>query len=402
MTTSQKKQDSRETLTERKVKKANDYLREELGIHIKIDLAGNSLRIRKTLVPRPGSGHTKPYQQTITLGLKADKKGIEQALKDVIELNNLLAQRKFAWKTWDHYLDRPCPYRVKQTELIGVQVERFKKHFLALPKARISREEAWRTQWFPYLNKLPFDQYLSDPIVLEAIEQKTEKASANRERTCTKLKKFFAFLEFETALDLVALGQGYELPLMTEDALPSDEAILAALALIDKPEWRTAYLLQAIFGLRNHEIFFLDRTKKESHEGITVLSVSDVTKTGFHPVAALYPEWFDEPEWQLQTAELPELEFKLDLNQTTLSKIGNTVTRAYKRFGIPFTPYKLRHAWARRAMLFGFSDETAAEFMGHRVDVHREHYHRLIAMKHSFRLAQSSINSPNRPKPPQR
>jgi integrase len=396
----QKIQNRRLKTAKHQVKKTNDYLREELGIYTKIDLAGNSLRIRKTLPPRPGSGHTKPYQQTITLGLKADKKGIEQALKDVIELNNLLAQRKFAWKTWDQYLDRPCPYRVKQTELIGAQVERFKKHFLALKKGKISREEAWKTQWSCCLKKLPFDQYLSDAIVLEAIEQKTEEASANRKLTCAKLKTFLAFLEFETALDLVALGKGYELSPVTKDALPSDEEILAALALIDEPEWRTAYLLQAIFGLRNHEIFFLDRTKKESYEGITVLSVSDKTKTGFHPVAALYPEWFDEPEWQLQTAKLPELE--LDLEKTTLSKIGSTVTRAYKRFGIPFTPYKLRHAWARRAILFGFSDETAAEFMGHSVEIHRKHYHRMIAMKHSLRMAQSSINSPNRPKPPQR
>jgi integrase len=395
---SQAPQSSKLTPAERRVKKANDYLREELGIRIKIDLAGNSLRIRKTLPPRLGAKKTNHCQQTISLGLKADRKGIEQAIKDVIELNNLLSQRKFNWKDWDQYLRRPCLHRVRQSELIGELVQKFKKYFLSLPKNRISREEAWRIQWFKYLKKLPPDQYLSDQIILEAIK-KTEEASASRLQLCTKLKTFFDFIGFNTSLNLIALGKGYELPPVDSDELPTDEAILAALDSIDDPKWRTAYLLQAIFGLRNHEIFFLDRTKNESYQGIAVLTVSDETKTRFHPVAALYPEWFDNPEWNLRTAELPKIE--LDLEKTTLSKIGAAVTKAFRRFEIPFSPYMLRHAWARRAMEFGFTDEAAAEFMGHSVEVHRKHYHRLIALKHGLRIAQSFINNPNRPKSPE-
>ena len=239
------------TPAERRVKKANDYLREELGIRTKIDLEGNRLRIRKTLPPRPNSGHTKRYQQTVTLGLNADRKGIEQALKDVIELNNLLAQRRFDWKVWDQYLRRPCQHRVNQNELIGAQVEKFKKHFLALPKTKISREDAWRTQWSQYLNKLPFDQYLSDQVLSEAIHQKTEEGSSNREQCCNKLKTFIEFLEFETELDFTALGKGYKLLPVTEDELPTDEEIVAALALIDDPAWRTAYMLTGYFIFLN-------------------------------------------------------------------------------------------------------------------------------------------------------
>ncbi|MBM0745567.1 hypothetical protein JOY44_29545 (plasmid) [Phormidium sp. CLA17] len=169
MTNSQTIQGSRGTPAESKVKKTNVHLREELGIQIKIDLAGNSLRIRKTLPPRPRSGRTDWYQQTITLGLKANPKGIAQALKDVIELNNLLSQRKFDWKIWDDYLCRPCKARVNQTELIGAQVEKFKKYFLALRKEKVSRAEAWKRQWAHYLNKLPLDQYLTDQVISDVI-----------------------------------------------------------------------------------------------------------------------------------------------------------------------------------------------------------------------------------------
>ncbi|HEY9877811.1 MAG TPA: hypothetical protein V6D29_05110 [Leptolyngbyaceae cyanobacterium] len=396
----QEPQSTKLTPAERRVKKANDHLREEFGIKIRIDLAGHSLRIRKTLPPRPGSGKTKWHQQTLTLGLTADREGVNQAFQDVIHLNTLLSQRKFDWKTWDQHIRLPCKARVNQNELIGVQIEKFKKHFLALPKQKITREEAWRTSWSVYFNKLPSEQYLTDQVILDAIRQKTEEASAGREKFCIKLKAFIKFLDFETELDLGALGKGYDIPPVTEDELPTDEEILAALDLIDDPEWRTAYLLQAVFGLRNHEIFFLDRSKEESYYDITVLNVSKETKTGFHPVAALYPEWFNNPEWNLQTAKLPEVE--LDLEKTTLSKIGANVTDAFRKFGIPFIPYRLRHAWARRAMEFGFTDEAAAEFMGHGVEVHRKHYHRLIAKKHGLRLAQSFIGNPNRPKPPQK
>ena len=383
-----------------RVEKANNYLYEELGISIRIDLEGNSLRIRKTLPPRPGSRRTRQHQQTLILELDASQKGIEQAIKDVIELHNLLSLRIFDWRTWDRYIRRSHKRCVRQNELIEAQVERFKNHFPRPSKSRITREEAWKTQWAPYFNKLPSDKHLTDQVILDAIGKKTEEASAGRQRFCIKLVKFIEFLDFETGLDLKKLGEGYELPPITGDELPMDEGILAALDLIDEPEWRVAYLLQAIFGLRNHEIFFLDRSKIESYKGITVLRVPEETKTGFHPVAALYPEWFDEPEWHLRTAKLPEIE--LDLKKTTLAKIGKEVTDAFKRFGIPFTPYKLRHAWARRAMEFGFTDETSAEFMGHDVQTHRKHYHRLIAMKHGLRIAQSFINNPNRPKPPQR
>ena len=400
MTNPQTIQDSRETPAERRVKKTNEYLREAFGIQIRIDLAGNSLRIRKTLPPRPKSGRTDWYQQTITLGLKADQEGLKQALKDVLELNNLLSGRKFTWKIWDEYIRRPCKARVSQTELIGAQVEKFKAHFLALPKEKVSRAGAWKTQWAGYLNKLPLDQYLTDQVISDVINQKTKEGTASREKLCNKLKKFVEFLDFETKLDFKELSRGYELSPVDEDTLPTDEEILAALDLIDDPEWRTAYLLQAVFGLRNHEIFFLIRSEVHIHEGIAVLKVSEKTKTGFHPVAALYPEWFDDPEWNLRTAKLPDVE--LDLEKTTLSDIGREVTMAFERFKIPFTPYKLRHAWARRAMIFGFTDDAAAEFMGHSVEVHKKHYLRLIAMKEGLRIAQASMANPNRPKPPQR
>lgn len=147
-----------------------------LGIYIKIDLKSHRLRLRKTLPPRPGSGRAKWYQQAVTLGLNADSDGVKQAMLDVIELNRLLSERRFDWKIWDKYLVRSCKNRVRQTELIGAQVDKFQKYFLALPEQKVSRENAWKYQYYPQLKKLPSDQYLTDQILLEVIEKKTKQA----------------------------------------------------------------------------------------------------------------------------------------------------------------------------------------------------------------------------------
>lgn len=400
MARSQKEQTSNLKTAKHRVKQANNFLYEECGIRMKIHLIGQRLYIRKVLPPRPESERTDRHQQVITLGLNADQQGIQQAIQDVRELSSMLSQRKFNWKTWRQYLGDSYEPRKSQTETIRTQVEKFKAYFLTLPKQKISREDAWKTQWSHYFKKLPFDEYLTDKIMLDAIYEKTEEGSCCRKKFCLRLKAFIEFLDFKTDLDLVAIGKAYNGTPVNEDELPTDQEILDALDLITVPEWRTAYLLQAIFGLRNHEIFFLDRDNVESYEGIKVLKVAAETKTGFRAVAALYPEWFDNPEWNLQTAKLPDI--NLDLSKTTLSKIGDKVTRAFKKFGIPFTPYALRHAWARRAMEFGLSDEAAAEFMGHNLVTHQKHYQRLIALKHGLRIVQSFMANSNRPKPPQK
>lgn len=53
---------------------------------------------------------------------------------------------------------------------------------------------------------------------------------------------------------------------------------------------------------------------------------------------------------------------------------GQSVAQWFKRYGVPFRPYDLRHAWAVRCIHLNVSDTIAAKMMGHSVDVHQKTY----------------------------
>jgi len=89
------------------------------------------------------------------------------------------------------------------------------------------------------------------------------------------------------------------------------------------------------------------------------------------------PEWVEE--FELRSIRLPDL--TTDLRKTTLQRIGQAVNRQFRRYGIPFSPYDLRHAWAVRTIHFGLPDAIAAQMMGHSLAIHTRTYQRWIARR---------------------
>ena len=81
----------------------------------------------------------------------------------------------------------------------------------------------------------------------------------------------------------------------------------------------------------------------------------------------------------LRDITLPKV--NTDLNKTTLQRIGQQVSRQFKRYDIPFSPYDLRHAWAVRTIHVGLPDTVAARMMGHSVTIHTRTYHHWITRR---------------------
>jgi integrase len=106
-------------------------------------------------------------------------------------------------------------------------------------------------------------------------------------------------------------------------------------------------------------------------------------------VWAFYPEWIDE--FKLRTIQLPDLE--TDLAKTTLQRIGQRVTAQFRRYGIPFSPYNLRHAWAVRTIHFGLPDTVAAKMMGHSVAVHTRTYHQWITARDQQQAVNAALSA---------
>jgi integrase len=72
----------------------------------------------------------------------------------------------------------------------------------------------------------------------------------------------------------------------------------------------------------------------------------------------------------------------------------------FKKYGIPFTPYDLRHAWAIRSMEFGLALELAAQQMGHSMAIHSQTYHKWISDRHHREAFARIMQKPDRIKPP--
>jgi integrase len=220
-----------------------------------------------------------------------------------------------------------------------------------------------------------------DLALLEQVLESYALASRARQQCGTVL----ALLAREEGLNLPEDWQercaGYGLHQAHFRQLPSDTSIIENLELIPNSGWRMAYGLMATYGLRNHELFFCDFSGF-AEDPAAVVRVLPTTKTGEHQVWPFQPEWVDQ--FNLRSladgsAQLPPV--GTDLRRTTLQQVGRRVAEQFRRYGLPFTPYDLRHAWALRTIHMGLPDTVAARMMGHSVAIHTRTYHHWITRR---------------------
>ena len=88
---------------------------------------------------------------------------------------------------------------------------------------------------------------------------------------------------------------------------------------------------------------------------------------------------FELPRLAELKGQLPPV--STDLRQTTLQQVGRRVAEQFRRYGLPLTPYDLRHAWAVRTIHLGLPDTVAARMMGHSVAIHTRTYHHWITRR---------------------
>jgi integrase len=137
----------------------------------------------------------------------------------------------------------------------------------------------------------------------------------------------------------------------------------------------------ATYGLRNHEVFFCDCSPL-APGGDRVIRVLPTSKTGEHQVWPFQPAWvehFDLERLGRERNALPPV--CTHLGQTTLQQVGRRVAEQFRRYGLPITPYDLRHAWAVRTIHVGLPDTVAARMMGHSVGIHTRTYHHWITRR---------------------
>ena len=268
----------------------------------------------------------------------------------------------------------------------------FEHQFFADPRRRrtpAGSRTTWTSAYLPYLRRLqqtagelglPLTS-APPPWLLEQVLESYPSASRGRQQCGTSLAALASQLGIVLPLDWSERAGGYGLHVAQFRQLPDDQEILRWSERIPNPGWRLAYGLMATYGLRNHEIFFSDLSALASR-GDRVIRVLPTSKTGEHQIWPFQPEWvdaFELPRLADRTGLLPPV--RTDLRQTTLQQVGRRVAEQFRRYGLPLTPYDLRHAWAVRTIHLGLPDTVAARMMGHSVAIHTRTYHHWITRR---------------------
>ena len=372
-----------------------------IGSRWRLQVRGTRLCLRGPLPPAGGGSGLR--LQRLSLGLRADGPGLRLALERLALVERQLAENTFQWSNWRRQAPRrPGPLGPesasappKAAPAVGgalsgqqEQLAGFEQAFFADPRRR--RRPGSRTTWsaayLPYLRRLAAHGGASSAgafslAQLEEVVESYELGSRSRQQCAIVLAALARHLHLDLPADWHQRAAGYGLHAARFRQLPSDAEILALVEEIPNPRWRLAYGLMATYGLRNHEVFFCDCASLAPGAD-RVIRVLPSSKTGEHQVWPFQPDWIERFELQrLGRDRLALPRVRIDLRHTTLQQVGRRVAEQFRRYGLPITPYDLRHAWAVRTIHIGLPDTVAARMMGHSVAIHTRTYHHWITRR---------------------
>ena len=363
------------------------------GSKLRIEKRGEKLNIRGSLPLKEDKNNFKI--QRISLGIKADISGLEEAKKKLQLINLQLELNQFDWINW---VSNSNKKNIKNEFEFPNRLNQFEAFFFKEKKNEYlssTRKTTWRSSYKPYLNRMLEIYYGNNNENLETIFQKTlesyKEGSRSRKQCATSLNVLAKFLEIKLPENWKLNSKGYGLNKAGFRDLPTDEVIEELWEKIPNKSWKFVFGLMATYGLRNHEVFFSDLSSLTNF-GDKIIRVLPTTKTGEHQVWPFHPEWVEKFELS-KLGKNPELlpNINRDLKVTTLQNIGKKITDQFKRYSLGIKPYDLRHAWAVRTIFYDLPDTVAARMMGHSVSLHTQTYHHWITKRDQQQAVNNSL-----------
>jgi len=365
---------------ERRINEANGRLKAN-NYRVSIQKIGRILYLRATLPPKPQSNKVDWHQQRISIA-PANTDGVKLAEREAKRLRFQLGDGCFDWSDYAEIV-------TDKALTIGELVIEFERDYFQRRARNFKSESTWTKEYLPVFKKLDVNAFLCADILKDLILT-TQPDTRTRKRFClgTGALAKFAGIDFDPS----PYSGNYSPRSRTPRDLPSDEKIAEWYQKIDDAKWRWILGMLATYGLRNHEVFFVDfQALKSGNKILTVLQ----GKTNYRTVWPFHPEWFDQ--FGLQNVKVPDI----NLNRSN-SAIGGTVSQRFRRNeGLPFKVYDLRHCWAIRTLTYGIDISLAAQQMGHSLAVHSNLYHTWINAQHHQRAFDLAMSKADRPLPPQ-
>ncbi|WP_427160146.1 site-specific integrase [Aliinostoc sp. HNIBRCY26] len=361
---------------------------------VSIRESNGSLQLRATLPIKPGDQDTKGTgrkQYNLSLNIPANLDGLKTAEEEAYELGKLIARKTFEWN--DKYLGKEATK--KDVKTIGDLLEKFAEEYFKTHKRTTKSEHTFfyyfsRTQRYTNPQDLATAENLINSI--EKIDKEWAKYNAAR--------AISAFCQtFNIEIDL---SQYSKMPDRNSRNLPTDAEILLGITKFEEylntrgnqvnqdvkdswQLWRWTYGMLAVFGLRPREIFInpnIDWWLSSENVDLT-WKVDKECKTGERQALPLHLEWIDEfdlrnPKYLEMLATV--ISKKDKSNHAEITALTQRVSWWFRKIGLDFKPYDLRHAWAIRAHILGIPIKAAADNLGHSVQVHTQTYQRWFSL----------------------
>lgn len=355
-----------------------------------IELRGSEQRLylRATLPPKPNSGKIKAYQQRICLHMPGTWQCLRQAEEKAKLLGAELNLGRFDWANWEIASDRSA-----SAGTIAHAIDRFEQDYWQRTERSPTSLSTWKNSYLRVFSRLDGDAELSIETLRDRILE-TPANSHDRQRTTQVLRRLAKFASLQGWETLRNLEGNYSPRRVNPRTLPTDAQIAAAWqsAANRSHGWGWVFGVMAAYGLRNHEVFWLD------FDRFPAVTVGDRTKSKRDRIVRpLYPEWAEL--WSLGDRILPNLKLPTDLTSISNEKLGGKIT-AWFCLHSDFAAYNLRHCYARRCFEFDIPIATAARSMGHSRQIHEETYQAWIDEAAYQASYERAIDRVDRPQPP--
>jgi hypothetical protein len=341
-------------------------------IRVRIERSHSRLVLRAKLPPRPDSLRTSAHQQRISTGFSATPSGLRAAVSKAKQLAAAVEGGRFDWGDYGY---TPSPEPQEPPKTFGQVIEAFEQDYFERRSRDRQSDSTWCTEYESMFCRLPANEVIDVAIAIKVITA-IAPDTRQRKRAAIVFDRLFQFAGISAELKKY---QGRYSPRSVEPRhLPSDEEIVRWREQIHNPEWRLAYSRIAAYGVRPSEVMALQFVP-----GSAIARVTE-GKTGDRLCLPIRPEWFEL--WQLGTGDLPRISGRHNRD------LGDRINKAFKRYGVPFQPYDLRHCYARRAFELKVGTDVTAESMGHDLRTHQRIYRRWIKADTFERIYQEMID----------
>ncbi len=356
--------------------------------------SNGSLQLRATLPIKPedkDTNGTGRKQYNLSLNIPANLDGLKTAEEEAYELGKLIARKTFVWN--DKYLSKEVIK--KDIKTMGELLAEFATEYFKTHQRTTKSEHTFfyyfsRTKRFTNPEELATAENLINSI--EKIDKEWSKYNAAR--------AIAAFCQtFKIEIDLSKYAK---MPENNSRKIPTDGEIIAGIIKFEDylnnrgkqvnqevkdswQLWRWTYGMLAVFGLRPRELFInpdIDWWLSKENVDLT-WKVHKDCKTGERQALPLYKQWIEE--FDLSNPKYVEMLItavnkKDNTNHAEITALTQRVSWWFRKIGLDFKPYDLRHAWAIRAHILGIPIKAAADNLGHSVQVHTQTYQRWFSL----------------------